>query len=73
MENTKEESNSMLIILIITVIVFILFGLYFTECEKHIAKENKIKSEIESEIITDNEAVITNNYLFEKEVFDYEK
>ncbi|AMN35471.1 hypothetical protein ACSXC4_03590 [Clostridium perfringens] len=73
MENTKEESNSMLIILIITVIVFILFGLYFTECEKRITKENKIKSEIESEIITDNEAVITNNYLFEKEVFDYEK
>lgn len=29
MENTKEESNSMLIILIITVMVFILFGLYF--------------------------------------------
>ncbi len=73
MENTKEESNSMLIILSITVIVFILFGLYFTECEKRITKENKIKSEIESEIITDNEAVITNNYLFEKEVFDYEK
>ncbi|EOU2128621.1 hypothetical protein C4D39_15805 [Clostridium perfringens] len=74
MENTKEESNSMLIILIITVIVFILFGLYFTECEKRIAKENKIQSEIESKITTDNEASITNNYIFlKKEVFNYEK
>ena len=73
MENTKEESNSMLIILIITVIVFILFGLYFTECEKRIEKEDKIQSEIESKITTDNKSAITNNYLFEKEVFDYEK
>ena len=64
MEDTKEESNRMLVGLIITVILFILCGLYFSECEKRIEKEKKIQNQIEAKITGNNINPITNNYIF---------
>lgn len=60
MRGTNEKDNRVLILLIISVIVFTLLALYFSECEKRI--EELKKAQIQSEKYS-----IVNN-TFESEV-----
>lgn len=54
MRGTNEKGNRMLILLIISVIVFTLLGLYFSECEERIEELKKSQSQSEKYSVVNN-------------------
>lgn len=54
MRGTNEENNRMLVLLIISVIIFTLLGLYFSKCEERIEKLKKAQIESEKCSVVNN-------------------
>ncbi len=54
MGGTNEENNRMLVLLIISVIVFTLLGLYFSKSKERIEELKKLKVESEKYSVVNN-------------------
>lgn len=54
MGGTNEENNRILVLLIISVIVFTLLGLYFSESKERIEELKKLKAESEKCSVVNN-------------------